>query len=128
MNWAPYGPDSEMRAYDDTGWTQRLAYRAPLDAAIAQRSVAMAVKEGGEILTTKCPIPRHAIVLFEGETAVASINVDFTCENVLLWPKPASTASDTQMAPKLAAEFLPHWRDIFEGQLRFPMWDRKNDY
>ena len=122
MNWAPYGPDSEMHAYGANGWTQRLAYRAPLDASLAQRSVAIVLKEGGEILTTKCPVPRHAIVLFEGETPVASINVDFTCENVLLWPQPPSKAGGD------AAEFLPRWRDVFAGELHFPMWDRKNDY
>lgn len=129
MNWSPYGPDSEMHAYDETGFSQRLAYRAPLDPEIAQRSVAIAVKEGGELVTTKCPVPRHAVILFDGETPVASINVDLTCNNVLLWPQwPAKPTSAQQaMAPKVAMEFIPQWRDVFESQLHFPMWDPKND-
>ena len=124
MNWAPYGPDSEMRAHDDKGWTTRLAYRAPLDAELAKRSVDLAVKEGGELETTKCPIPRHAVVLFEGETPVASINVDLTCDNVLLWPRWSSTPPTMQA--KVAKEFLPQWRSFFLDELHFPAWDRAN--
>lgn len=124
MNWAPYGPTSEMHAYGERGWTTRIAYRATLDAEIAKRSVDLAVKEGGELDVTKCPIPRHAVVLFEGDTPVASINVDLTCQNVLLWPQ--WTAKETaSMAPKLAAEFIPRWRKVFIEELHLPEWTEK---
>lgn len=121
MNWSAYGPDSDRHAYDELGWTQRLAYRAPLGAEIAQKSVALAVRQGGDILLTKCPVPRHAIVLFDGDTPIASINVDFACQNVLLWPAVPPKGGQA-LAYELAKELVPEWRDVFEGQLHFPMW------
>lgn len=122
-NWQPGGPGQE-RVYDDDGWNT-LKYRAALDQERATWAVAIVQKQHGELLVSKCAFPRHAVVLFDGDTPVASINVCFTCHDIELWPayttKPLTEADYTRMA-KTSDVMLPAWKHLFADELHFPLW------
>lgn len=124
LNWAPYGPKSSLRVYDDNGWTKDVKYRAPLDAAAAKRSVALVLEQHGELLVSKCAVPRHAVVLYDGDAPVASINVCFSCQDILLWPQWPAKPTETEMKKAGAAADLaiPKWRKLFVDELHFPLW------
>lgn len=124
LNWAEYGPRSVERVYDERGWTTpSVAYRAPLESAKAQRAIDLVVKQGGDLAVTKCAHPRHAVVLYEDDTPIASMNADFKCGDVLVWPRWSAkpVATHEHMTPKLSKEYLPQWRALFDG-LHYPQW------
>lgn len=124
LNWSDYGPRSVERVYDERGWTTpEVAYRAPLDQARAQHAVDLVVKQGGDLAVTKCAHPRHAVVLYEDDTPVASTNADFKCGDVLVWPRWSAkpVATHERMTPKLSKQYLPQWRAVFDA-LHYPQW------
>lgn len=122
LNWQPYGKGTVLRAYDDRGWTPKLAYRTSLDAAAAKRAVDLVLEAKGELEVSKCAVPRHAVVLFDGDTPIASINVCFTCHDILLWPAPRDPAPPDP--DRRAEKVLPRWEKLFAGELHFPLWPK----
>jgi len=87
FNQLPMRPRIQRRAYDDDGWTQHLAQKKPIDGALAKKAVELVMRTEGDVNVSQCPFPRHAVVLYEGATPVASINVCFSCGDIMLWPR-----------------------------------------
>ena len=87
FNWVAeqWMPHLSNYAYDEHGWNQHLAERHPITIAQAKRAIEL-LHTFGEFEWTGCTFARHAVVLFEGDTPVASINVCFECGAVLSWP------------------------------------------
>ncbi|MBX3229110.1 MAG: hypothetical protein KIT84_02130 [Labilithrix sp.] len=125
-NWASYGPETRMHAYDEEGWSPSVKYRSPLDGEKAKKAVDLVIAERGEMLVSKCPAPRHSVVLFDGDDPVASIDVCFTCHDVLLWPQwPGGTPTLKQYKAmeKANAEFLPRWEELLIKDLKLPLFE-----
>lgn len=135
FNHLSYRPRVSLYAYDEQGWSPHLVDRKPLALADAKRAVELVVATEGDVEVSKCPFPRHAVVLYERETPVASINVCFECGDILLWPRweSASTAPSMnaqQMAAferraakqmKLYDKTFPRWQAFFRDQVGFPI-------
>ncbi len=126
---------TQLRAYDDAGWSRHIAARKPIDDSLARTAVALVRKTNGGVGVSKCPFPRHAVVLYDGDTPVASINVCFECGDILLWPawepEPDWDAmSDREMKRyqrKLAAQMkryaavFPRWQAFFRDDVGYPI-------
>lgn len=124
-------PSTQLQAYGDEGWSPSLASRKPITQTQATKAVDLVMKTEGGVEVSKCPFPRHAVVLYEGQTPVASINVCFACGDILLWPswEPApdwETMTDQQMKAHLARSeeqlklyerVFPSWEVFFRDEL-----------
>jgi len=87
-NHVDYGPGIPLMVYDEsTGWSPNLVDRIAISQDVAERAVAYTIATRGEIEVSKCPFPRHAIVFYAGDTPVGSVNVCFSCGDVLVWPE-----------------------------------------
>ena len=122
------GPGSALVVYSEkTGWSPTIAFEKPVPEALAKKAVTRIGKTKGEMRVSKCPYPRHAIVLFSGDVPVASINVCFECGDILIWP-PYGRASNWQakkdkMYRKLMPVYdrvFPEWTALFEKNLGMP--------
>jgi hypothetical protein len=127
-------PDTPLRAYDERGWSPHVALRKAIDAALAKSAVALVAATEGDVAVSKCPFPRHAVVLYDGDLPVASVNVCFECGDILLWPRweaepDWSALSDAQMKAveakrarqmKLYEKTFPRWRIFFEKDVGYP--------
>lgn len=127
MNWAPYGPGTSMNAVNDRGWSPHVKYRAALDKNHTTEAVAIITKQHGELYVSKCPAPRHSVVLYDGDDPVASIDVCFTCHDVLLWPQwiTKPTQADYDRAQKMEEMFIGAWHRVFIDDLKLPLWTEK---
>lgn len=128
FNEFPMRPRTQLRAYDEHGWSPHVVDKKPLDAAKAKKAVDLATATNGDVLVSKCPFPRHAVVLFEGEVPVASINVCFECGDILLWPRwePEGDWSEAKQAKqmKLYDKTFPRWKTFFRDDVGFAVDDR----
>jgi hypothetical protein len=134
-NQVPYGPNIPLRVYDgDNGWSPRISGRKPISAEQAGRAVEWVVATGGEIEVSECAFPRHAVVLYSGQTPVGTANVCFECGDILVWPDLDPPARDGESAAaakqrarrnkkKLAAydRVFPQWQAFFRDELGFSL-------
>jgi hypothetical protein len=88
-----------------------------------------------EVLVSKCGFPRHAVVLFAGDTPVGSVNVCFECGYILVWPDgdppldyehwsaAAKQQYERSYRRKLAAykRVFPAWERFFRDELGLPL-------
>jgi hypothetical protein len=72
-------------AYDERGFSPHVASHKPITEGRAKDALEIA-RLTGEVSVSKCPFPRHAVVLFDGDTPIASINVCFECGDIDAWP------------------------------------------
>ncbi len=128
-------PGVQLRAYDESGWTKHLVDRKPISDAQARQAVDLVGKTDGDVEVSKCPFPRHAVVLYDGAVPVASINVCFSCGDIMLWPRwsPApdwDSMTDKQMKEhalrserqmKLYEKVFPSWKTFFRDEIGFPI-------
>jgi hypothetical protein len=138
FNDFPMRPRTQLRAYDEHGWSPHLTEKKPLDAAKAKKAVDLVTATNGDVFVSKCPFPRHAVVLYEGEVPVASINVCFECGDILLWPRwepepDWDRLSDREMKAiedkrtrqmKLYDKAFPRWKTFFRDDVGFAVDDR----
>lgn len=127
-NHVDYGPGIPLRVYDAThGWSPKIAERRPITREQAERAVSWVRATGGEVEVSKCAFPRHAVVLYAGETPVGTANVCFECGDILVWPDVDATATAQQQAraykKKLAAykKVFPQWERLFRDELGFSL-------
>src|SRR5688572_26452435 len=85
FNYAP-SDELQLEAYGDDGWNPTIEEREPISREQAELAIARVIALGGSVLPM-CIVPRHAIVLYRGETPVASINVCFSCNGLRVWPE-----------------------------------------
>jgi hypothetical protein len=128
FNQVAYGPGIPLRVYDATaGWSPKIAERAPISADQAGRAVERVVATRGTLEVSKCAFPRHAVVLFAGDTPVGSVNVCFECGDILVWPDfepPASGPTAERrhrQQMKAYKRVFPEWERFFRDDLGFPL-------
>ena len=122
-----------FHAYDQYG-ENGIAERKPLTKAQMDKAVALAKKVEGTIEVSKCPFPRHAVILMDGDRGIASINVCFECGDILVWPDyrlkdPSakqpydSPAVQARMKRQLRAydAVFPEWTAFFKDELKLPI-------
>jgi hypothetical protein len=119
FNRFPMGPGAPFRIYDDNGWSKHVADKKPLDAALSKQAVDLVLAGKSELEMTKCPFPRHAVVLYDHDVPVASINVCFECGDILLWPR--WTPPESAKLEKLFAQVFPKWKTFFRDAVGFPI-------
>ena len=102
------------------GWNIRIHSEQDISKAQADRAVELTERTRGTFMVSKCPMPRHAVVLFSGDTPVASMNVCFECGDILVWPKwdPDGEGSEAsgEMRAKLQKAYdraYPQWETFF---------------
>jgi hypothetical protein len=133
-------PGAPFRIYDDNGWSKHIADRKPLDAAQAKQAVDLVLAGKSELEMTKCPFPRHAVVLYDHDVPVASVNVCFECGDILLWPRWGKTEvdwdtltdaqkkkafadleADGARKQKLFGQVFPKWKTFFRDSVGYPV-------
>lgn len=98
-----------------------LGERKPITEEQAKEAIAYAAKANFSVFLSQCFDPRHAVVFFDGDVPVASINVCFECEGVQAWPKPEDVAPTKAkpMSPARAEAAwratVPKWEAYFRG-------------
>lgn len=129
-------PGVPLVAYNDKiGWHPQITKRQKITAAQMKVAVDLVKDTKGGVEVSKCPFPRHAIVLFDADnTPVASINVCFQCGDILVWPdwtgvepnwekmtekqqKEMMMKAEAQMALYKVA--FPKWKKLFRDDLGF---------
>jgi hypothetical protein len=135
FNQVPMRENIQLEAYNDDGWTSRLVERKPITEALAKKAVDLVARTEGDVEVSKCPFPRHAVMLYDHEVPVASINICFMCGDIVLWPhwekrpswddmtdaqlKQAMIRSARQM--KLYEKVFPSWKTFFRDEVGFPI-------
>ena len=129
-------PGVQLRAYDDShGESPHIVDRKPLDEAMAKKAVDLVTQTQGGVEVSKCPFPRHAVVLYEDTLPVASINVCFECGDILLWPPwapepdwatlTAQQLKKIELANRRQLELydavFPKWQAYFRDEVGFPI-------
>lgn len=105
--------------------------------ARAKKAVGYVTQTLGGVDVSKCPFPRHAVVLYDGDVPVASINVCFECGDILIWPpwdqKPEpdyEKMTDKEWKArelfyerkmKLYEKAFPKWQAFFRDEVGFPI-------
>jgi hypothetical protein len=119
--------DFGLYAYSDRGWNHHLSARKSITAAQASKARAL-LKITGQFELTKCTFPRHAVVLYEGDTPIASINVCFECGGILTWPEEhveppkveppfEEQLKQWHVAVALFTRTLPKWKSFFQDDV-----------
>jgi hypothetical protein len=126
-----YSPDYEgifYYAYDEAGWHEDIQERKDLDLVLAKKAVALLFATEGDVEVSKCPMPRHGVVLLDGDQPVASINVCFECGDIMIWPpwingrKRWEEMTPEEIQAALAADEPRQKRQQFSYQATFPKW------
>jgi hypothetical protein len=117
----------KLRVVDGDGWSPEVATRQPMSLKQARRAAALVEVAGGDFLVSNCPLPRHAVVLYDGDEPVGSANVCFTCGDILVWPavpEGVGTRPDFgdgwRRFDEYHARTLERWKALFEGELHLP--------
>ncbi|MFT7581074.1 MAG: hypothetical protein ACI9MR_002748 [Myxococcota bacterium] len=131
---APYSPRSHKRAFSKAKGMVVGTHLRPITAAQAQEAIGLLEPTFGEALVSKCPNPRHALVLYTGKQPVASINVCFECGDILIDPPyrqgaswPTKKEALNKAAMKGYEQAFPKWQAFFESDLGIPTDWRKLD-
>ncbi|MFZ6178021.1 hypothetical protein [Nannocystis pusilla] len=128
FNHVAYGPGIPLRVYDATsGWSPEIVERTTISAAQAGSAVERVVATRGTLEVSKCAFPRHAVVLYAGDTPVGSVNVCFECGDILVWPEFEPPASGPTAERRLRQQMkaykrvFPEWERFFRDDLGFPL-------
>lgn len=136
FNQVPYGPGIEhldLRAWDpENGLNPSIVESKPIARALANRAIELVTATGGGVEVSKCPFPRHAIVLFRGQQPVASASVCFECGDILVSPDPRPPIEEGRMPADPDAQsraygaqmvvydqVYPRWQALFRDDLGF---------
>jgi hypothetical protein len=144
FNHVTPGPGVPLYAYaDDDGWNPNILERKAIEVAQGERAAGWVIETKGSVSVSKCPFPRHAVVLYWGDTPVASINFCFECGDLLVWPAFEDgldwdnydnwSKKDEAKAEKLWAyqekvykKLYPTWEAFFRDELGYsiipPKW------
>ena len=79
----------------------------------------------GELEVSKCPFPRHAVVLYAGDAPVGTANVCFECGDILVWPDFEPPIPDDPWTPAVQRQFDRRTKKQLTGYKQvFPKWER----
>lgn len=137
FNEFPMRPSIPLYAYDAGGLSPHIVEKIPISVPLARRAVELLLRTRGAVEVSKCPFPRHAVILYDGNMAVASINVCFSCGDILVWPrwdavpepdwdhmtKQRRNAYEAAYKTTMAAyeQTFPLWQSYFRDQIGFPI-------
>ncbi len=137
FNEFPLRPAVPLYACSDRGLSPHIVERIPISLALAQRAVELLQRTRGAVEVSKCPFPRHAVILYDGDVPVASINVCFSCGDILVWPKwdavpepdwdhmtnAARAAYEAAQKAAMSAyeQTFPLWKTYFRDLIGFPI-------
>lgn len=123
-NQFPMRPGVQLLAYDDIhGWSSHLVDRKALDDTKARRAVELVTATNGDVEVSKCPFPRHAVVLYEDAVPVATINVCFSCGDIILWPPWETPPNWDKLTDKEMKERMArHDKQLKLYEKTFPKW------
>ena len=121
-----------LEVYSQLGWSPHISERKPITGALTNKALDI-VSTLGSWELTKCTFPRHAIVLYENDIPIASINVCFECGGILTWPQAPNPAlhqlgPNATFAQELAEEhrvnaifgkLLKRWESFFHDDVGF---------
>lgn len=126
-----------LYACNDQGLSPHIVEAIPISLPLAKKSVELLGQTQGAVAVSKCPFPRHAVILYDDDVPVASINVCFSCGDILVWPAWESIAepdwdhlTDAQLKAYEAAQrahlaryekTFPFWKTYFRDQIGFPI-------
>lgn len=135
FNQFPMRPRVPLVAYGPQGWSPHVVDKKAIPEASAKKAIQIASGTHGEIEVSKCPFPRHAVVYFDGDVPVASINVCFSCGDILLWPSweaeqpPGEERTEKQREADHALRLkkanlaypavFPKWKTFFRDEVGF---------
>ena len=128
-------PGVPLLAYDERGWSPHVVEQKPLSRENADVAVMLLAATEGGVDVSKCPFPRHAIVLLDSGVPVASINVCFECGDIRTWPSWGpepdwDKLTDKEMRAmelraakqlKLYDKTFPKWQAFFRDEVGFPL-------
>ena len=123
FNQVDFGPGVELYAYKDGVWSTNITQEKELTKQQAHDALELNHRLGGTLIVSKCAFPRHAVVFFDAnDQPVASINVCFSCGDILVWP-PYSLAADwnQQRFSQQGSGDMPHIFSAHEQIL--PVWN-----
>ena len=120
-NFVPYDPRTgTLRVYDGQ-WSKNVRQTIALSKEQGAAALELTHRTAGEMLTSKCAFPRHAVVFFdEHDKAVASVNVCFSCTDILVWPPYGRETLQMKKYSNLKKlltvhdEVLARWRLFFD--------------
>lgn len=137
FNEFPMRPAVPLYACSDRGLSPHIVERIPISLPLAQRAVELLQRTRGAVEVSKCPFPRHAVILYDGDVPVASINVCFSCGDILVWPKwdavpepdwdhmtnaaRAAHAAAQKAAMSAYEQTFPRWKSYFRDLIGFPI-------
>ena len=135
FNQFPMRGGPQLHAYNEEGWSEHVVDKKPITETQAKKAVELVSRTQGDVSVSKCPFPRHAVVLYEGEVPVASINVCFSCGDILLWPRWEPAPDWDKLTSKQMKEIelrhkkqlalyekvFPTWQTFFRDELGFPI-------
>lgn len=126
-----------LYACSERGLSPHIIEAIPISIPLAKRSVELVVQTRGAVAVSKCPFPRHAVILYDGDVPVASINVCFSCGDILVWPRWESVAEpdwdhlthekrrayESALKEHMARyeKTFPFWKLYFRDQIGFPI-------
>ena len=138
FNHKKFGPKAELFVYRDGIWNESIVYETALSPLQIEKSLELNHRLGGTLIVSKCAFPRHAVVLFnEQEQPVASINVCFSCGDILIWPKyhtdpswedarySAQTEDGVPLIYSAHEEILPIWEELLIQEVSLPPFVEK---
>jgi hypothetical protein len=121
-NFVRYGPRSGRIRVFDGEWNSALRQVITLSKEQAEAALELTHRTAGEILASKCAFPRHAVVFFDAaDRPLASVNVCFSCSDVLVWPRYGtqeaqdSKHSNLERFTSVHDEVMERWQLFFDG-------------
>ncbi|MEM6995542.1 MAG: hypothetical protein AAF721_33840 [Myxococcota bacterium] len=133
FNLQEFQPGMKIRVYSESeGWNELIDRTLPLSNELASKAIEMLEPTHGQLEVSKCPVPRHAVVLFSGEVPVGTINICFQCGDIMIWPPykpgPSWQKKKRAMYDKLMKAYdrsFPKWIVFFEKHVGVDTnWER----
>lgn len=139
FNFRPMERNVALHIYKQPeGWNPNIVEIREVVPDVGQRVIRWVNNTRGANLVSKCPFPRHGIVLFDEDgAAVGSVSVCFECGDILVWPSYFRTEDeylkalndinpDTEISRLFDAheEVLASYKILFETELNMPIvWE-----
>lgn len=128
FNFVGYGPGQSLYIFRDGTWNESIRSTHKLSREQAQEAFDLTDRLRGEMWVSKCPFPRHAVVFFnDNDEPVGSVNVCFSCGDILVWPPYYSDDEEPDEELKDSVKVPPEKREAYQAALDVMTKDVKGD-